>query len=560
MKKENLSKTCIMAALLTILGIFLIYHTADFKYPLVYANGDELGVFYFAKTIRAYGWNLLNPQMGGIPGTAMYDYLYSDRLSFGLVWLISRFISNSYLIINLFYFLNYLLTAIVASYVCKKMKLSDGVSVIIAVLYAFSPYIQFRYPHMWLTPYYILPLVILSSIEMIQGKLAKTDGKWMKNPQVWKIAVISFLSAQTGLYYAFFACILYAITSIIVFLNSNKKRIRNLYPLCFCIPIICAVFLNAVPNLVYWAQNGYNHNNEMALRPSGDSEIFALKMIQLILPRGGHRIQKLAEMTWRYSASYPLVNENGVSSLGIIAAIGFITSLLLIFVKDKREETDLALINVGLFLVGTIGGIGGIFSFFVSLPMRCYTRVSIIIMFVSLLVVGKLIDKLNKKIAPPLFTAVLAVILCVGFLDQTAVYTPWDYSQLNAKEEYIKRIETSVEKDSWIFQIPYVAWPSGGNFRMFIGYLCSDTLCWSYGSMQGREEAQWQQTVVNMPTEQMIQELKSVGYSGVYLDVVPYVQQYGEEGLQARITELTQYLGEEPLTDSVGELYFWKIN
>lgn len=557
MEKKDFVKPCVISLLLTAIGIFLIYHNADLNYPLLYTGGDEFGVFYFAKTIKANGWNLVNPQIGGNTGTTMYDYLYSDRLSFGLVWLISRFISNSYLTINLFYLLNFLLTALIASYVCKKLRLSNGVSVVISVLYAFSPYIQLRYSHMWLTSYYLMPLIILSSIKMMEGKIAVSDIKWWKNPHIWEITFISFLSAQTGLYYAFFSCVIYAITAVIIFLNSKKRSIKNIYPLCFCIPIMIAVLLNAMPNLVYWVQNGFNPNNEMTLRSSSESEVYGLKMIQLLLPRGGHRIEKLAEMTHHYNATYPLVNENGVSSLGIIAAIGFIISLLLIFVKDKREEKNLAYLNVGLFLVGTIGGI---FSFFVTLPMRSYNRVSIIIMFVSLLVTGKYIHRWKRRLSPALFTGILVVLLCVGFLDQTVEYIPWDYSQLDSKKEYIEEIETSVEENSLIFQAPYVAWPSGGNYRMFIGYLCSDTLRWSYGSMQGRDEAKWQQEVVNMPTDQMLQELTAAGYKGIYIDSVPYVQQYGDEELQIRIGELSQYLETEPLIDSAGELYFWIID
>lgn len=558
--KKDIVRTCIITILLTVMGILFIYYRADLRYPLVYAGVDDFGVYYIVKTIKVYGWNLVNPQMGGLSGTTMYDYLYSDRLSFGLVWLISRFVSNCYLITNLFYFFNHLLCAIISLYVCKKRNLSNGISIVISVLYAFSTYMQFRYMHMWLTPYYLMPLVILSSIEILEGKTVKPDCKWWKNVTIWKIVFISFMSGQTGLYYAFFACVIYAITSVIVFLNSNKKRIYNFYPLCFCVPIMAAVLLNMIPNLVYWSQNGYNPNNEMALRSSAESEVYALKMIQLILPRVWHRIERLAIINQRYSSTYPLVTENNTASLGIIAVIGFVASLLLIFAKDKREEKDLALINVGLFLVGTIGGVGGIFSFFVPLPMRCYNRISIIIMFVSLLVAGKYIDKLGKKMPSVLFGGVLAVILCVGFLDQTATYIPWDYSQLDAKSEYIKQIEDAVGENALIFEAPYVNWPSGGNYRMFMGYLCSDTLRWSYGSMQGREESQWQQAVVNMPTEQMVQELVKAGYRGIYLDAVPYVQQYGDEALQTRIVELTQYLDLEPLVDSADELYFWNID
>lgn len=553
----------VFVILAVLLGLAIIYHNADIEYPLLFVNGDNMGVFYYVKMIKNFGWNLVNPMMGGLNGTTMYDYLYSDKWSFGLVWLLSLFSDNFYLITNVFYFCSYILAAVCAFYVCRKLGLQDCLAGVVAVLYAFSPYMLQRYGHMWLTPYYFMPLAVLAAVWMIEGELLVEGKVWWKNRRIWGVVVISFLCSQTGLYYAFFTCVLYAITAFVVAVNAEGRGImKRIYPIFFCIPVITGVAMNIIPNLLYWQRFGYNASNEMALRGPEGSELSGLKFIQMILPRAFHRIGVLADLTQYYNSRYPLVNENGTASLGIVAAVGFIISVAWLFCRTCKAQRDrtLSYLNIGLFMVGTIGGVGSLFSLLVKLPMRCYNRICVLIMFVSLLVTASCLQRMATALNKWIYYGLLLAVLCIGFFDQTTTYQPaYDYAQIDNLETYVGKIEDSLNEGDAVFQLPYVPCPTGGNYRMFYGYLHSDTLRWSYGSMQGREEANWQQSVAEYPTEQMLQEIRESGYAGVYLDIVPYVQIYGEEVMQARIVEITEHLG-QPLVNDYGELYFWKLD
>lgn len=558
---RQIGYVCVILAVL--LGLVIVYHSADIEYPLIFVNGDNLGVFYYVKMIKYYGWNLVNPMMGGLNGTTMYDYLYSDRWSFGLVWLLSLFSDNIYLITNMFYFCSYIFAAVFAFYVCRKVGLQDGLAGVVAVLYAFSPYMLQRYGHMWLTPYYFMPLAVLAAIWMIEGELLSEGKVWWKNRRIWGVVIISFLCSQTGPYYAFFTCVLYAITAFVVAVNADGRGIiKRIYPIFFCIPVMIGCAMNMIPNLLYWNRVGYNASNEMAMRGQGESEYFGLKFIQMILPRVFHRVSALANLTQSYNTQYPLVNENMTASLGIVAAIGFIISVAWLFCRTCKTQRDrtLSYLNIGLFMVGTIGGVGSLFSLLVKLPMRCYNRICVLIMFVSLLVTAFCLQRMAAALNKWIYRGLLLAVLCIGFFDQTTTYQPaYDYAVIDNLEAYVSEIEDSLDEGDAVFQLPYVAWPTGGNYRMFYGYLCSDTLRWSYGSMQGREEANWQQRVAEFPTKKMLKKIRKRGYAGLYLDTVPYVQKYGDEALQARIAEITQLLG-EPLVNDNGELYFWKLD
>ena len=547
----------VVGGVLLILAI--LYRGSNLFLPLNYEGGDELGVFYIIKTIRDHGWYLFNPQVGGITGGEMHDYMYCDSLSFLVVKIISLFIHNVYAIGNIFYFLSFVLVALVSVYVCKKLGYRDSVAILIGILYSFSPYMQMRYNHMWLTPYYLLPLAVLVSIWIIRGEIIGDKKKLILSN------LFSFLLAFTGFYYAFFACVIYAIAIVIRIVNVKFKEIKKeIYVLSLYGAIVLGVIINVIPNIVYWLQRGMNPNSELNIRGPEGAEVYGLKLIQMILPRSGHRVWLFNLLHMKYDAVFPLVNENTTATLGVIATLGLVLSLIWLF-QNKRKDKTYSYLNLSLFLVGTIGGIGAIFSLLIPTPMRCYNRISLLIMFVSLLCIAELLN--NIKICKPkmkwLWGIGIVMIAFVGVYDQTIVYqaNPHQQQKLAMTQEFVKEIEKKVDKEALIFQLPYVDWPSGGNYRMFAGYLESDTLRWSFGSMQGREEAIWQMQTATpeFGVEKMITELSENGYNGIYLDKVVYVNKYGEEATNQLCEELTENLAFEPIISGDEELYFWKI-
>lgn len=206
-------------------------------------------------------------------------------------------------------------------------------------------------------------------------------------------------------------------------------------------------------------------------------------------------------------------------------------------------------------------GIGSVFSMLVSTPMRCYNRLSIMIMFLCLLCVAYVLESMRPKIKKGVYGFLLLFIMTVGLYDQTA-YLAWPtemYASLTSTRNFVSQIEEQMEEDALIFELPYVNWPSGGFYRLFAGYLESEDLRWSFGAMQGREEALWQQNVANSDVDHMIEALLSSGYSGVYLDSVVYNQLLGQDATNALCGELTEKLQTNPLISENGELYFWKL-
>lgn len=536
--------------------LMLLYQKANLSYPLVYSGGDEMGVFYFVKTIKEFGISLVNPRVGG-SGADMFDYPYSDSLSFLIVKIISYFVDNVYVITNIFYFLNYFFISYSSAFVCRKMGMCKWITVCMSVLYAFSPFIQFRYSHTWLVPYFMIPFACLIAINILQEKVYESQDSLKNNKHFYNMTALSFFCAFTGMYYAFFTCAVIAAACVIHAVNHPKNVKKQLYPLVYILATITGVLSNIIPNILYIMICGNNLSSELSIRESSNSEIYGMKFVQLLLPRTAHRIPQLASIADEYALTYPLVNENVTASLGVVASIGFILSLLLLFRKGEKLK-ELSYLNIAVFLIATIGGIGSIVSVVVK-PMRCYNRMSLIIMFLSLLLLGKLLEMLRDKIALTKYKFLVLLLLMTGLLDQTVPYVPPDYSEFASTRNFIVQIEEKMDYGDLIFQLPYSNWPSGITYKNHIGYIESDSLRWSYGAMQGREESHWQQMVASTDAKAMVIQLKEAGYAGIYLDVSLYEKLFGEEMARNFLTSIKGVMKKKPMVSTTGNLYFWDL-
>lgn len=551
----------VIAATIVTVMLVAIYHGANIAYPLSYANGDEMGVYYFAKTIMNYGsGGLVNPMAGGVSGADFFDYILSEKFSFYILRLLGCFTSNPYFAVNLLYFVNYYLISLVGLFVCRKLGLRKFSSMVVSCLYAFSPFIQLRYAHMWLTSYYMVPLTCMIAVQIVNGGIRRTVERSVslcENKSFWKSAILVFFCVFTGLYYAFFACAIFAVAIVIRLMNvkwKSKGLSKELYPILFIFIVICSVIVNITPNLLYYALHGSNPIGELATRPRGESEFYAMKLIQLLLPRPGHRIPIFRQLTELYAANYPLVNENITSSLGIISAGGFVLSVLFLFQKDAKDRI-FSQLNIALFLIGTVGGIGSILSLVIKSPMRSYNRISVFIMFLSLVLIGRLLDRVKGRNN---YAALCVGVLLIGLYDQTATYVPGDFSQFESDRNFIHQIESTLEADDMVFMLPYTNWPSGGAYRKHIGVLESESIHWSYGAMQGRPEAIWQEAVASKDVETMLRLLRDEGYDGIYLDAGLYSTIYGVEQEEKYLEEINALLGQSTSSEKQ-DLYFWNI-
>ena len=236
----------------------------------------------------------------------------------------------------------------------------------------------------------------------------------------------------------------------------------------------------------------------------------------------------------------------------MLADIGFIALILCLFTKKDSALSKrlgyLSELNITMVLLGTIGGIGAMFAFFVSPMLRGYNRISIFIEYASILAMAVLLDAWIRRLKNKCKAAAknvgrnIALYGVYAVFGLVCVFSIWegcpnlatpDYATI--KEEYtsddnfVKSIEASVPAGSMIYQLPYHEYPEYGpvndmwDYHLYVGYVHSDTLRWSYGSIKGRSEDAWNKRVSEMNYDNMVSYLKEQGFAGIYVDKRAYL-------------------------------------
>ena len=189
--------------------------------------------------------------------------------------------------------------------------------------------------------------------------------------------------------------------------------------------------MTLAPTLAYRFEHGANE--QVRTRGVNESEIFALKLTQLVLPIEGHRVGALASRSTRYSETAPFGLLGRPVHLGLVAAIGF-AWLLLVAVASVAASgrwrpgapyRDAAVANLLAFLIGTVGGISALIAATVTPQFRAWNRISIFISFFALFAVAIALTAFgrrwdagrSRRLA---YAGLLTVTLVLGVLDQTS--------------------------------------------------------------------------------------------------------------------------------------------
>jgi hypothetical protein len=110
-----------------------------------------------------------------------------------------------------------------------------------------------------------------------------------------------------------------------------------------------------------------------------------------------------------------------------------------------------------------------------------------------------------------------------------------------------------------IYQLPYHRYPESGpvnsmnDYHLYVGYIHSNTLKWSYGSIKGRDS--WNEAVSEMDYASMVTYLKEQGFAGIYIDRRAYTADE-QETLE---NELGEIIGNTPIVSENGNLSFFKF-
>lgn len=526
----------------------LIPNTA---YPYAY-SGDSLGYSWLIQRAME-GWVFENPRNGYPFGSNFLDYPGSDAGTLVLLKLIGFFAGSFYATFNLYFLLSFSLIFISTYLVLRSLDLCKPLSSAAALIYAFLPFHFLRLGHYFFISYFVAPLFFYAAMKILfqdtERFLQRLD---LKTGLLYGLIFITL--ASFGVYYALFGTILMAAASLIRFCQPKGLK-SALVGLCAVGLIILGVLLNTTPNIVYKKMHG--PNAEVMHRNAAEAELYGLKMTQLLLPRQGHRIESWANFSNRYNQNTPLVNENISSSLGILGSIGFLLAGF-VLVKlaaglqpDRRLVTLAGLVSL-LFLFGTIGGLGSLFSMVISSSIRGWNRISIFIGFgtIALFFIALQLAATRYLQRSKNWGIYLSAILLSGLaiFDQTSP-TCLPCNQLvkdafDSDKSFISQVEASLPEGSALYQLPYMPFPEGSqvykmdSYDILEGFLHSQNLRWNLGGMKGRAGDQFYKTLATESLEDQLEIIKKLGFAGVFIDRRGFVD-YGV----SIVNELTSKLG-----------------
>jgi len=289
-----------------------------------------------------------------------------------------------------------------------------------------------------------------------------------------------------------------------------------------------------LPNIIFRLTNGTN--SIVASRSPVESEVYGLKFVQFILPNYEHRLEYFRRIANSYASNFPLINENMMSSLGLLGSAGLFYLLLktiLIFAGNSKQSKSIKFYVFNfwvLFMFATVGGFGAVFAIAVSPQIRGWNRIGIFISFFALLGLANLLKELQLRLViSKTVTFVFATTLLIGGIADTmprvcssCVTGIARYSEIQSS--FINQIESSLPAGSAIFQYPYTQFPEVpmtnvmDSYSQLEGFIFSKSLKWSSGGIKGREGDAFFASLAGQSLDFQYETLKKLGFSAVYID------------------------------------------
>ena len=533
----------------------------DIKKPYTYA-GDGISYMWNIKRVMEETWFFTNSNTGYPFGSNHLDYPTSDTGNYVILKVLGVLFQSPVAALNLYFLLGFSFIFAASYVVLRTLGATKIFSFVGSVLYTFTSFHFGRIGHLFFTFYFIVPVFFYYGLRLFDENIKIIFQNKNIKSKLIDIAALIIL-ASFGIYYALFgSMVLFVCTVLSAILYRSWAHLK--IGLMTCAAVCLGVLLNVAPSLWYLFEKG--PNLEGVNRFPAESELYGLKLTQMFLPRGDHRLDSFYDLASQYNNNFPMVTENISSSLGAANSLGLLLLILSVFVapmvlslndksnRHKQFATQMlvmGLLACSLFFMATIGGFSSLFALLVSASIRSWNRISIYIEFISVAALVLCIDWLFRKylinanrILKTTVRFVLAgAIIFYGVADQTVkpcvACLNSNYILFEHDKNFIESIEKSLPANSAIYQLPYLGYPefnavnNVGSYDQARGHLHSTTLKWSFGGIRGREGDWFYRKLAHLPIEQQLTVVEALGFAGVYIDRRGYLNSNTEKRCQA---------------------------
>lgn len=564
---------------------------APLRLPLD-TRSDATLISSMVKTMEERGWYLHQPRLGAPFGQQFYDFPHGGE-SFQLfaMKLLTLITGDWGLAINLYFFAGFGVLAAVTYLVLRHLRFGWVIAGIGALLYTFLPYhfIHFEM-HLWRSTYYSAPLAALLLVwanawrerflvdpDQVGRGSVRGNLRW---PRVAGALAVAVVVGGTETMTSGFAMTLLAAGAVVAAIRWREPM--RLVVAGVLIAAIGATFaLLSYPTLNFYRAHGTNE--DAARRIVTESELYGLKISRLVTPQGGHRFGPLSDIGDKAQERSTVRSEGG-QALGILGTAGFLGALYGALAGRRRTERpdtrpgwdrsslgeQASTVTVLALLFGVIGGFSVLLAMAGFAQIRVWNRIMLLIAFFALTVVAGWGERLarwvraNSSHATPILGVLAAGTLLFGLWDgipaQTIPYRDIEARHANDRA-IVARIEEQMPDGAKIFQLPIVPFPEEPppgrmlDYDQLRPYLADDgSLQWSYGSIRGRPDADWQLYLRDrIGPVAALPALLGLGFQGIWVDTYGYTDG-GKE-----IAQIQEAVGVEPIASPDGRFLFFDL-
>jgi len=566
---------------------------ASLRVPLYPVRSDVTLISSMVKTITERGWYTSNPRLGAPFGQQFYDFPHGgETVQLAAIKVITLFVKDFGLTMNLYYMSGFGVLAVVTFLVLRHLRFGYVISAIAALIYTFLPY-HFAHAeyHLYRSTYYSAPLACLLLVwaqswrarflvdpEPPAGTRFRANLRWRR---VVAAGAICALIAGTETMTTSFTMVLLGSAALVSAIRWREPA-RLLVSGVMVAAILGTFLVLNFPTLNYYRTHGTN--DLAARRTVTESELYGLKISRLVLPVGGHRLEAFTDVA-KKSQEGSLVRSEAGQNLGVIGTAGFLGAIYGALAlglrrtgrRDPRPPHDrgslsehASLVTMLALLFGTIGGFSILLALAGFSQVRVWNRISLFIAFFSMVLVATWFERLAgwvRRRAPssprPILGALAVAVLAFGLWDGVTITQrpPELLRTWEGDKAFVQGIEDRMPDGAAVFQLPILAFPESpppnrmSDYDPLIGFLHDHgALRWSYGSIKGRPDADWQLRLRDrIGPVGALPSLLGLGFTGLWVDTYGYADG-GKE-----IALIKQTIGVEPFRSANGRFLFFDL-
>jgi phosphoglycerol transferase len=554
---------------------------ANWRVPFYYAY-DSIFDGMLIKGVLDHGWYQRNPQLGAPFGLRFEDFpLGGDNLQFLLIKALGVFTDDWALVFNLYFLLSFVLISAAAYVVARQAGAGRGPALVVGTLFSFLPY-HWGVAELLQATYFAVPLGAFLVLDALGWDVwgppflarAAPEGPAPARLRWLVRGVLAAVIASSGSYATLFTVILVGVAGALRLLTRRDPR--ALLRAGVVIGLLLAVLaVNSLPTLLYRRANGTN--TQVAVRAPGESDTFALHIVDLFLPPLQHRVPALATIKdelnswWPTSPIFPAPHV----PLGLAGALGLALSLAAALGAAMRHDrapgtgavgerlARLGVLNLVAILFGAATGFSALLGLAGFTQIRVWSRISVFIGFFSLVAIALAAQVVADRLAGRATAAgVVVAAVVLGVLDQTQPGLAPAYASTRgtfaADRAFVAEIERRLPPQGMVFQLPLASWPERppilamSDYQLLRGYLHSTDTRWSYPAMRGRP-TDWARSLGGRPVEMRLGDITAAGFGALYVDRSGFFDQAA--GLEREVTRLAG----PPVASTDGSRLFWDL-